>query len=133
MTTSPDAIEIRTDSFPSDLELNELFRAAWENHKPGRFQRTLRTCLVHLTVHADNRLVGFVKIASDGDTHAFLLDPTVHPDFRRDGLGTKLVKAAADAARERGATWLHVDFEPHLESFYRACGFTHTTAGLRKL
>ena len=26
--------------------------------------------------------------------------------------------------------WLHVDYEPHLEPFYRACGFTPTLAGL---
>lgn len=133
MTTAPDAIEIRTDSFPSDKELNELFRAAWGNGTPGRFQKTLRTCLVHLTAHAGNRLVGFVKVATDGDKHAFLLDPTVHPDFRREGLGTRLVEAATEAARQHGAQYLHVDFEPHLESFYRDCGFTHTLAGLYKL
>jgi hypothetical protein len=29
--------------------------------------------------------------------------------------------------------WLHVDFEPHLEGFYRGCGFTPTPAGLIRL
>jgi hypothetical protein len=28
---------------------------------------------------------------------------------------------------------LHVDFEPHLTSFYRNCGFRQTAAGLMKL
>ena len=31
---------------------------------------------------------------------------------------------------ERGAQWLHVDFEPHLTAFYRGCGFRPTEAGL---
>lgn len=133
MTAPSDTIEIRTDGFPNDKELNALFQAAWENHQPVRFQRTLRTCLVHLTAHAGNRLIGFVKVATDGDKHAFLLDPTVHPDFRREGLGTRLVEAATEAARQHGAQYLHVDFDPHLESFYRDCGFAHTMAGLHKL
>jgi hypothetical protein len=44
------------------------------------------------------------------------------------------VAAAADRAKAEGCRWLHVDYEPHLESFYlEACGFTATAAGLRRL
>jgi len=43
------------------------------------------------------------------------------------------VRLAAKLARDRGAKWLHVDFEPHLEGFYRACGFGPTAAGLMAL
>ena len=32
--------------------------------------------------------------------------------------------------RGSGVEWLHVDYEPHLEGFYRGCGFRHTAAGL---
>ncbi|MFG2982280.1 GNAT family N-acetyltransferase [Streptomyces sp. NPDC048258] len=52
----------------------------------------------------------------------------MHPDERR-GLGVRLVRAAAEAARERGAQWLHVDHEPHLGTFYAECGFRPTAAG----
>ena len=71
--------------------------------------------------------------AWDGGIHAFLLDTTVHPDLRRQGIATQLVKEAARIARERGAQWLHVDFEPHLRGFYHACGFRPTEAGLIRL
>ncbi|MFD0403300.1 hypothetical protein ACFVHI_35085 [Kitasatospora sp. NPDC127121] len=43
------------------------------------------------------------------------------------------MRAAADEARARGAQWLHVDYEPHLESFYGQCGFRPTAAGLMRL
>lgn len=76
------------------------------------------------------QLIGFVNVAWDGGVHAFLLDTTVHPDWQRQGIGRELVRRAAEAARERGMHWLHVDFEPHLASFYRACGFRPTEAGL---
>ena len=32
-----------------------------------------------------------------------------------------------------GMTWLHVDYEPHLDGFYRGCGFRPTAAGLLRL
>lgn len=130
MTNSDENIEIRRDSFPSDADLRALFQAAWPGSKTTRFQKTLRTCLTHFTAHNGNRLVGFVKLASDGETHAFLLDPTVHPDYRRAGLGTALVGQAIDAARGEGIKHVHVDFEPHLGTFYDNCGFKPTQAGL---
>ena len=55
------------------------------------------------------------------------------PDFRRQGIATELVKRAAEAARERGAQWLHVDCEAHLADFYRGCGFRDSAAGVMRL
>ncbi len=78
-------------------------------------------------------LVGFVNIAGDGGVHAFILDTCTHIEFQRRGIATHLVQHAADLARERGAEWLHVDYEPHLENFYRGCGFRNSAAGIMKL
>jgi tRNA(Met) C34 N-acetyltransferase TmcA len=74
-----------------------------------------------------------VNVATDGSGHAFLLDPTVHPVVQRRGLGTRLVTRAIEVSRKRGAQWLHVDYEPHLDRFYKACGFKPTLAGLIRL
>lgn len=82
---------------------------------------------------AAGRLVGFINVATDGGVHAFLLDTTVHPNFQRQGIGTRLVTIATARARDRGMVWLHVDFEPHLAGFYRGCGFSPTGAGLLRL
>ncbi len=79
----------------------------------------------------DARLVGFVNVATDGGAHAFLLDPTVDPAYRRQGLGRRLVCAATDLARSARCQWIHVDFESELAPFYAACGFApKTSAGL---
>ncbi|MBZ0300978.1 MAG: GNAT family N-acetyltransferase [Anaerolineae bacterium] len=113
--------------------LNTLFAAAWEKHIQTDFQPVLRHSLLYITAYADDRLVGFVNMAWDGGVHAFLLDTTVHSDFQRRGIGRQLVRAAIAAARTRGIEWVHVDYEPHLEVFYRACGFRSTEAGLLNL
>jgi ribosomal protein S18 acetylase RimI-like enzyme len=78
-------------------------------------------------------LVGYVNVVGDGGVHAFLLDTTVHPSARRQGLGVRLAHRAADEARRAGAHWLHVDHESHLTGFHARCGFAPTAAGLRRL
>jgi GNAT superfamily N-acetyltransferase len=127
------ALSVTVDPHLADADLNELFSAAWPEHEPRSFAPILARSLVWVAAHQGDRLVGFVNVAGDGGAHAFILDTTVHPDARRRGLGVRLVRAAADEARARGAQWLHVDYEPHLESFYAQCGFRHTAAGLLRL
>jgi GNAT superfamily N-acetyltransferase len=114
-------------------QLNELFAASWLEGEKGDFGPVLERSLAYVCAYLDGELVGFVNVAWNGGSHAFLLDTTVHPDLRRRGVGTELVRRAEEASRERGAEWLHVDYDPHLESFYRRCGFRHTEAGLIRL
>ncbi|MFJ4184813.1 GNAT family N-acetyltransferase [Kitasatospora sp. NPDC089509] len=117
----------------ADDELDELFGASWPGHRPRSFGPVLARSLAWVAARRGGRLVGFVNVAGDGGVHAFILDTTVHPDERRRGLGVRLVRAAAEEARARGAEWLHVDYEPQLESFYARCGFRPTAAGLMRL
>ena len=124
-----DGIDLRIDPFPSEAELADLWISAWG--PDTAYQGVLERSLCHVAAYSGPKLVGFVNVAWDGGIHAFLLDTCVHPDFRRRGLAMRLVEAARDAARARGAKWLHVDFEPHLERLYfDACGFRPTLAGL---
>ncbi len=79
----------------------------------------------------DDHLVGFVNVAWDGGVHAFVLDTVVAQRCRSNGVGSSLIRAAAEGCRAAGCEWLHVDFEEHLRTFYfDACGFRETAAGL---
>lgn len=83
---------------------------------------------------AEEDLVGFLNVCWDGGEHAFVLDVMVHPRHQRRGIGRMLVRHAALEAAGAGCTWLHVDYEPHLQAFYSdACGFAGTSAGLLRL
>lgn len=124
---------LRIDPFPSNDEMNALWAAAWNDTIPRDFSGILSRSLAHVGAYDGDRLVGFVNVAWDGGVHAFILDTCVHPELRRQGIAIRLVKEAERAARERGAQWLHVDFEEHLGPLYRACGFRPTDAGLIKL
>ena len=78
----------------------------------------------------DDGLVGFVNVPWDGLVHAWIQDTMVAAAARHRGIGTELVAVAVAEARAAGCEWLHVDFDDHLRSFYYACGFTPTNAGL---
>ncbi|WP_329388021.1 GNAT family N-acetyltransferase [Streptomyces sp. NBC_01351] len=126
----------------SDAELNALFAAAWPGRGEASFVPVLERSPAWVAARREGRLVGYVNVTPqlplggtprDGGVHAFVLDTTVHPQERRRGLGIRLVRVATEAAGERGARWLHVDYEPHLEPFYEQCGFRPTAAGLLAL
>jgi GNAT superfamily N-acetyltransferase len=110
--------------------LQELFSSAWGGSNTTDFQKQLELALCYVAAFDDSRLVGFVKLIGDGGVHAFLLDTTVHPDHQHQGIGTALVARAVQYAKAHGVEWVHVDYEDHLEPFYRACGFRATKAGL---
>ncbi|WP_202630501.1 GNAT family N-acetyltransferase [Deinococcus alpinitundrae] len=125
-------IHFTVAELPDLAAYRALVAAAWGEPGPDNLKR-LDHSLLFVCAYDAARLVGFVNVAWDGGVHAFLLDPTAHPEYQRRGLGRELVGRAAEEARERGMHWLHVDFEAHLTGFYRACGFQATEAGLMRL
>lgn len=127
-------LELHARGPVTDEELNALFAVSWPgDHEPVDFARIHANSLTWVLARRADELVGYVNVATNGGAHAFLLDTTVHPGERRRGLGRRLVVEAVEDARARGAAWLHVDYEPHLDGFYRSCGFEPTAAGLLRL
>jgi ribosomal protein S18 acetylase RimI-like enzyme len=117
---------------PGARDLEDLFRAAWGSAKNG-YYRVFDHSYTWVTALSEGQLIGFVNVAWDGDTHFFLLDTTVHPNWQRKGIGRRLVSEAIEACRGHGE-WLHVDANQELmNNFYLKCGFEVTQAGLVNL
>ncbi len=102
---------------------------------PYDYLQVLARSLTWIGAFDDDRLIGYANIAWDGGVHAFLLDPTVHPDYRHRGIGTELVKEAlAATARVPEIEWMHVDSDEALmRDFYEPAGFRPTPAGLVRM
>jgi len=127
-------IDYRLNCEVANEELESLFADAWpEKERKCDYFPVLSRSLGYVCAYLQDVLVGFVNVAWDGGDHAFLLDLAVRSRARRQGIGSELARQAIELARSSEAEWLHVDFEPHLESFYRKCGFTRTKAGLINL
>ena len=107
--------------------------ASWQSHVESNWPEVLSRSLCYVCALSGGDLIGFVNVAWDGGSHAFLLDTTVHPDYRRKGIGRELVSRAAMAATEHAIEWIHVDYEPNYREFYQGCGFRPTDAGLMHL
>ena len=119
----------------ADEELVALTLSYGGNAEAGWWDRIRPHSLGWVTARTgDGWLVGFVNVAWDGGDHAFLIDTKVRLDLQRRGIGTELVRIAAEHAKAADCEWLEVDFDDHLVPFYLdACGFMPTPAGLLHL
>jgi GNAT superfamily N-acetyltransferase len=115
-----------------DEELFELVVSHGGKPERGWWDRISPHSLGWVTARkGDGTLVGFVNVAWDGGDHAFLIDTKTRGSYQRQGIGTRVVRLAAERAKAAGCNWLHVDFDDHLRAFYfDACGFAPTNAGL---
>jgi GNAT superfamily N-acetyltransferase len=123
-------VEYQISPSVTDGELNGLFTASWPSHQVAIFQEVLSSNMAYVCAYNGAKLVGYVNVAWDGRSHAFILDTTVHPSYRRTGIGQQLVGYAVKEAKKRGVAWVHVDFEPQLREFYSRCGFRSSEAGV---
>jgi len=133
MRLQAESVEYRVRPDLASDELNVLFSSVWDDHKATDLANVIVHSLTYICAYFEGEFIGYVNVAWDGGEHAFLLDTAVHRDYRGRGIGGKLVDHAITDVRKRGLKWLHVDFEPHLESFYRNAGFGPTLAGLVRL
>lgn len=111
--------------------LQRLFEIAWGAPK-GDFRAVLTRSFTWIAAYAGSEVAGFVNVAWDGGVHFFLLDTTVHPAWRRRGVGSRLVREAISDCQGAG-DWLHIDYEGELTEFYRRCGFRESPAGVLPL
>jgi ribosomal protein S18 acetylase RimI-like enzyme len=120
------SIEFRERPELRNADLEELLGGPYD------YLKILARSLTWIGAFDDERLIGYANVAWDGSVHAFLLDPTVHPDYRHRGIGTRLVKEALSAtARVAEIEWMHVDADDDLmEKFYLPAGFRPAPAGL---
>lgn len=128
----PDDLVYAWRDLITDDEMVELVRSHGGSSEVGWWAQVWPNSLGWVTARtSDGLLVGFVNVAWDGADHAFLLDTKTRGGWQHRGVGTEVVRRAAQHAKAAGCEWLHVDFEPHLAPFYlKACGFRPTDAGL---
>ena len=128
------AAELRWRAPLLDAELSRLHAAAFGGPVESTpwSERLERHSLGWVTAHGPGGLLGFCNLVGDGGRHAFLVDLAVDPAQQGRGIGARILDEAIRRCRQDPRTqWLHVDFEEHLEGFYRAPGrFRPTKAGV---
>jgi ribosomal protein S18 acetylase RimI-like enzyme len=131
-TSLPDGLVLRWRGPLTDAEMTDLVASYGGTPVPGWWDTIRPHSFGWVTARAaDDVVVGFVNIVTDGGDHAFLIDTKTRGAFQRRGIATRVVAFAAEHARAAGCEWLHVDFDDELRAFYlESCEFEPTAAGL---
>lgn len=73
---------------------------------------------LNITAHDGPRLVGCLRILSDGYFFGTITELLVLPEYRRQGIGSRLLQLA----KENAPTLLYFGSQPGLEGFYEKNG-----------
>jgi ribosomal protein S18 acetylase RimI-like enzyme len=69
------------------------------------------------------RAVGMGRVIADGVSDGYIQDLVILPEFRKSGVGKRIVSALVDRCLQSGITWIGLIAEPETEKFYRQLGF----------
>lgn len=96
-------------------------------HVPLRTPEKERTSLTHtISVTArksDGTLVGYLRILTDHAYIFYILDVMVAPDWRKRGVGKRLMQMAVERCKADGFIKIFLTAIPGTEGFYRPFGF----------
>ncbi|WP_299556679.1 mycothiol synthase [uncultured Mycolicibacterium sp.] len=66
----------------------------------------------HLVAGVDGRIVGYLNLAPARDGAPAMAEAVVHPDFRRRGIGSALIRTGLAAGGAGARIWAHGNLEP---------------------
>ena len=112
-------VEIRESEELSAEAFLELAMRVWPgDYDPRQVQESLRRT-INITAWSGGRLVGAVRILSDGYLFGTVPEILVDPEYQGQGIGRSLM----DLAWERSPTSLFLGAQPGKEGFFEKVGF----------
>jgi ribosomal protein S18 acetylase RimI-like enzyme len=121
----PGGFELDDDSGRVDVDaLHEFLskRAYWALGRPREtVTRLVREASRVVGLYDGERLIGFARTVSDGQSFAYLADVYVLPEYRGRGLGVELVREAVENGPYADRRWLLHTEDAH--ALYEKLGF----------
>lgn len=115
-------------------ELNELLATNhWDVHPIEKLEKAIKSSWGNICARNENRkLVGYARILSDGIRHAYICNVIVHPDFRKQGIGTAIMNESLKLLRENNL-YPTLVAGPGKKSYYEKLGFETESSGFTAL
>lgn len=116
-----------------DLALEEILRlyrsVEWKGYidRADVLKAAYANSLCVLGAFVGDELVGIVRAVGDGQTIVCIQDLIVLPQYQRQGIGTKLLKAVIDKYSDVYQMQLLTDDTEKTRAFYRSVGFDAAT------
>lgn len=113
-----------TEYNPDEL-LNLYSVVGWINYtnKPEILEKSYKNSLLSLGAYDDGKLIGAIRAVGDGVSIVFIQDLLVLPEYRRRGIGTRLLREIVERFSSVYQIELLADHTPETVSFYRSVGF----------
>ena len=113
-------IEYRVPAeIPPDEAAELYLEAGWMDHADTEAVSAMLkgTFAVSAAFH-NGRLIGFMRAFSDGVSDAYMLDLIVNKNFRRLGIGRKILDNLTDYLKRQGIDWILCIGAPDTGEFY---------------
>ena len=120
--------QIQFDTRPDQIDLpqlQELFTLAALWPKERRVEDlaiTIANSDPVVSVWDGEKMIGFARATSDGIYRAIIWDVVIHPDYRGDGLGQKLIETILNHPRMNRVEKIYL-MTTHQQQFYQQMGF----------
>jgi GNAT superfamily N-acetyltransferase len=115
----------------------QQLKALWDlvpwaqGRDPEAVLRAVQATQLMVLAWDEDRLVGSTRVITDGVYYATIWDVIVHPDYRAQGIGYRMVEAAVAPFRHRGFSYIALYSVVGVEPFYERLGFRRHPAGMR--
>ncbi len=120
-------MELTVKEYCFDLEevLNLYKDACWSAYieHPEKLKKAFENSLLVLGAFSGEKLVGLLRAVGDGITVIFIQDVLVLRQYRRMGIGSKLVNNLLERYKDVRQIELATDNTPVTTAFYRSLGF----------
>ena len=114
----------------TDYQEEEILRlykeVGWTAYTENRsvLEQGFRNSLSVLAAYEDEKLLGIIRAIGDGATIVFIQDILVFPEYRRQGIGTALLRAILDRYPDVRQIELTTDNTPETIAFYKSLVFS---------
>lgn len=110
--------------------LNELLATNnWEINSTEKLKQSLDLSWGWICATDENKkLIGFVRVLSDGLRHAYICNMIVHSDYQKKGIGTKIMEELMDMLKENNL-YPTLVANPGNKNFYAKFGFETESDG----
>jgi len=126
MKTTENGIEYK-EQLPGEDEYWYLFQTTGWNENYQFIKEELTKALKQswhcISVYNNHKLIGFGRVISDGVHHAFIVDLIIHPDFRGQSLGSKVLEKLINKCKASQIRDIQLFSAKNKFKFYEKFGF----------
>jgi ribosomal protein S18 acetylase RimI-like enzyme len=123
---------IKENTLIAKSQLLSLYKdAGWlaYTNEPNKLVEAIKNSLYVLTAWDDDKLVGLIRVVGDGLTIVYIQDILILKKYKRQGIGTLLMKKVIEKFQDVRQKVLLTEDSEETRGFYESMGFESCDKG----